>query len=756
MLVAGLRIALTAGVTVAALVPPARVTVPGLVPATATRSATAVGAAGGGAATAVGSATAVGAAGSGSSGNGAAATMTLVHAPWTVGPGQPFSVTVAVPTGATAQGLGLRIVLYSRLHTRSALSEWIGGTSVGLVRYRSSSIALSSLPAPVPGQAQLTLALSTPDDPAPSMAGATTGPARLRCSPNQPGTCGGVYPVALELTGPSGTSSTLRTELVYTYPTASPYHATSPLRLATVVPLGLPPTSGSSPSPAALTHLAREATATAVGAAAGVALTVAPEPATVVGLQASATGHGAHQALSALMAAAADPAHQVLAQGYVPVDASALVGSGLAAELGRQQARACSLLAGMHPVPGAWVSDTVVDPAAAAALAASPCEAVHQLVVPASAVTGGGCSITCASPFRVTDAVGTTLTAVEADAQLGSELTGPSTDPELSAHNLVADLSLTYFEAPGPVDPRGVVLAVPAGADLSPTEMSAVLAGVAADPVLAPVTLAQYFAQVKPGANGQPAIRRLDGSGASLPGAVARAVRSDRSAVSAYAGAAGTSKAGEQATSGLDDLLLAAESSLLRPAQQLRATGAFRSALRAQLQRITLSNGSIRLTSSTTLRVPITLASTTGFPVAGRLQVTSDKLIFTPGGDCQGISPGPAGFNGLRCAVDLSKSTNAVYVAVRARLAGDFRVAVSLLSPNGQLALVHGAITVRSLSTSVEAVVLSIAAVAVLITWWARTWWRGRRRGRHARGSGPRARGATAGARAPASAGSGR
>lgn len=703
---------------------------------------------------------AAGAAGGGSSGTDPGPGLTLLHASWTVGPGQPFTATVGVPAGSAARGMGLRIALYSPLHTRTALSEWIGGTPVGIVTYQSSTVPLASLPSPAPGEVQVTLALASPDDPAPSTAGATAGPARLDCPGGLPGTCGGVYPVSLELTGASGTVSTLGTELVFAYPPGNPYHATSPLRLATVVPLGLPPTAGdASPAPAALTQLAKEATATAAGAAAGVPLTLVPEPRTVTRLAAAGTGHGAHQASAALAAAAADPAHQVLVQGYVPVDASALVGSGLAAELGQQQARACGVLAGLHPTTGTWVSDAVVDPAAAAALSGSPCDPVHQLVVPAGSVTGYGCSITCASPFRVTAAGGATMTAVEADAQLATELTGSSADPVLRAHDLVADLSLTYYEAPTPVDPRGVVLAVPDGATVSPTEMAAVLSGVAADPVLAPVTLAQYFADVPVGANGQPAERRLDGSSAALPVAVARALRSGRSALDSFGGAVGASTAGAQAVTSLGDRLLAAESSLLRPPQQERAAAAFRSALQAQLARITLSKGSIRLTSSSTLRVPITFASTTGFPVAARLQVSSDKLLFTPGGGCRGINPGPAGFNGLRCAVDLSKPTNAVYVAIRARLGGDFRVAVSLLSPDGQLALVQGTITVRSLSTSVEAVVLSIAAVIVLLSWWARTWWRGRRRGRHSRGAAPGSPGtpgAPGGSRAPASAGSGR
>lgn len=676
-------------------------------------------------------------------GAASAPTLTLERASWTVGPGQPYSATVAVSPRSRATGYGLAVVVYRPVHTRSALALTIAGTVTSTATYRSAVLPLASLPAPAPGQVRVAVALATPGDPSPSTVGTSVGPVHLACARTRPGTCGGVYPLSLELTAPDGAVvSRVVTEIVYAYPAGSPYHATSPLRLATVMSLGLPPSSAGA---AAVGRLGRLADASVGGPAGAVPLTVVPDPSSVEQLSAvpdgSAAGHtGARAALAALDAAMSDPAHQVLVQSYVPVDPTALVDAGLQGELADQQAQACAVLAGDRPTTGAWVVGSGIDDAAATALMSSACDPVHQLVVPAGSVTGGGCSITCASPFTVTLGNGSTVTAVEADSQLGAEATAPTADPVLQAHDLVADLSLTYFEAPRSLSPRGVVLVLPPGAPVSSGEIASLLGGIGADPVLTPVTLAQYFATVPVGANGQPTSRHFDGTASALPAATVRGLRAGRADLTSLAGAVGASPAGAAALAALDDRLLTSESSQLRPPQQQQAVRAFTGALRRQLGRVSLSGGVVRLTSSSTLRVPITLASSTGYPIAGRLLVSSDKLLFTPGGSCRGVQRGPAGFNGLSCPVELSKSTNAVYVSMRARISGDFRVAVALVSPDGRLTIVRGNVTVRSLSTSVEAVVLSIAALAVLLTWWGRTSWRGRRRGRHAARS-PRARG---------------
>ncbi|MDA8269207.1 MAG: hypothetical protein M0013_12725 [Actinomycetota bacterium] len=657
----------------------------------------------------------------------------LVHQAWTVGPGQAFTATVDMSGGRASQ-LAMTVSVFSRLHTRTALSQTLSGTVRGVVRFRSDPIPLGSLPTTKSGQYQVDLALQTPDSTTRSTtAGGTApgafGPAALRCTLDQPGTCGGVYPVEIQV-GPAGdaASATLVTELVYAYPGGNPYHATSPLRVALVVPLV---TAGAASTPPTGSVAQLELLARAVTASASVPLTVVPEPAALEELGHSPSALD-RQTLAAMDAAINDPAHQALLQSYVPVDATALVNAGLTEELTDQVSRACRELGPPKTTIGTWVAGAALDDAAAAALSASTCNPVRRLVLPASSVTGGGCTITCTAPFTVNTGQGSPLTAMEADSQLASEITAPTPDPVLQAHQLLADLSLTYFEAPGSAQARGVVLAVPPGAAVSPDAITGLVRGLAVDPALTPVTLAQLFAQVPVGANGQPATRRLIAPGGTH-GLPVRALQAARSQLTAYTSAVGSTPAGQLAVTQLAGDLLRTESIDLRPVEQLHAVAAFERSLGAELGRVTLSGGVIRLTSSSVLRVPIALGSTTGFPVAGTLTVSSDKLLFTPGGQCRGIDRGPAGFSGVSCPVVLSKVTNAVYVSMRARIGGDFRVAVTLDAPAGGLALVHGQLTVRSLSTSVEAIVLSVAAGAVLLAWWVRTGWRTRRRARHGR-----------------------
>ncbi|HMK62767.1 MAG TPA: hypothetical protein VK386_04025, partial [Acidimicrobiales bacterium] len=87
------------------------------------------------------------------------------------------------------------------------------------------------------------------------------------------------------------------------------------------------------------------------------------------------------------------------------------------------------------------------------------------------------------------------------------------------------------------------------------------------------------------------------------------------------------------------------------------------------------------------------------------------------------------------CMATVNLATNAVYVDMRARVAGDFRLTVTLDSPTGGLVLASNEITVHSMSTSLVAVGLSIAAALVLLTWWGRTLRRrpSARRGAHVR-----------------------
>ncbi len=217
-----------------------------------------------------------------------------------------------------------------------------------------------------------------------------------------------------------------------------------------------------------------------------------------------------------------------------------------------------------------------------------------------------------------------------------------------------------------------------------------------------------------------------------------RAVRAARNRQIGFASAVAGSPGGAAVAQSTDDLLLAAESSLLSTHQQQAGLAGFEAVLGAQLRGLSVRSDTIRLTAGTA-SVPITLLRNTSYPVTVVVRLTSDKLRFplsrppAAGAICQPpqvqSSAGRSSFSAL-CTLD--HATNAVYVDMSARASGDFQIAVALKSPHGNLVLAGGQLTVRSLSTSAVAIALSVGAVLVLLIWWGRTVWRGKsRRGAH-------------------------
>ena len=658
-----------------------------------------------------------------------APTLTLVsQTPW-VGPGQPMVMHVQV-RGAPVSSLELTITLFDHLTSRSAFAETAAGIAVGRV-LGSATVGVSSLPADAQGALSVTVPVGSGDAPATGV-----GPlqANLDCPP---GNCGGVYPLRLQLSSGIGPATTsLITYLVY----ASPPATTQKVRLAWILPLALPtstvsaPTADTSSSP--VSRLVSLMQAMAAHPDAG--LTLQPAPVAVSAL-ASSTHQQARSALAAMQALAAQPAHQTLAGPFVPVDATALVSAGLEGELAEQLRRGQQALAPVHPTSGTWTTSAPLDQASLSALQSL---GFSRLVVPTGDVAqGAGPGLTSAAPLTLTTGRGTSLTAVESDSQLAADASsGSSGTDALAAYRMLADLALVYYEEPNDSTARGVVLDSATGTAPDPGVIDVVLGALPGDPLVSPVTLDQLFAQV-PLSTGT---RRLSSSSdtASVP---ARQIRTARARLTAF-GTSVDAAAGPVMRS-LEDRLLWSEDAGLHPAQQQQALAAFNEGLDGQLATVSIRTDTVKLTS-TAAKVPLTLVKSSGYAVSGTLEVTGDKVAFASAG---AQSPGPvchsfsvqssAERSSFTCQATIALATNAVYIDMRARVAGDFRLTVTLTSPSGGLVIASTHITVHSLSTSLVAVILSVAALLVLLGWWGRTLWR-----RH-----PAGRGAHVQRRAPSS-----
>ncbi|MDP9389049.1 MAG: DUF6049 family protein, partial [Actinomycetota bacterium] len=162
----------------------------------------------------------------------------------------------------------------------------------------------------------------------------------------------------------------------------------------------------------------------------------------------------------------------------------------------------------------------------------------------------------------------------------------------------------------------------------------------------------------------------------------------------------------------IEELLLAAEDARLRP----RARRAFLEGADDRIEGLVAqvrvpTHRSITLTARTG-EIPVTVLSTTGFPLDVQVQVASDKLDFP---------------DGAVRRVQLTRRSTTQRFSVRARTSGSFPLTVRLVSPDGGMELGTSRFTVRSTAASGVGVVLSAGAGGFLLVWWARHRARGRR-----------------------------
>jgi hypothetical protein len=565
----------------------------------------------------------------------------------------------------------------------------------------------------------------------------------------------GVFPVRIQLVDTaSGTPlGSFTTHLVYTDAPAD----TQRLRVGVALPVQVVQRASRAPSPAVL--LARPAAAlttppdAAVSAVSGTVATIATQhPAVPVTLQVSGqtvdllagTAHVSTLAQLGQLATSPD-VHQLTEAPYAPVDASALVGAGLGSELALQVARGIEVVDGAtaRPAPapsaglGPWVTGSSLDTATVTTLVA---DGFRQVVVPASSLSSVPADGSTTQPFLLDGARGAQVAAMASDDDLSARFTSDPGNPVLAAHQLVAELAQLYYERPNGITPRAVLAVAPASWSDNPAFVDALLGSLDGNPVVQAVTTSQAFALFPVPTACRTGCRAIGvGGGSGLPAA---AIRAQRIRVNGFADAAvGARPLAQQ----LGDLVLGGEAQALRPAQQSDVVANAGLAVDAQLGQLAVEGDqTITLTASSGL-VPVTVVSGAGYPVSGSLALSSDKLLF-PNGETQWT----------RAVVLLPRQSNVVYVRVRTRTSGAFRLDVSLWSPDGTLHLGAGQLSVRSTSSSVVGVILTVGAIGVLAVWWFRTSMRRRAARRAEGGDGPLGDGVVDGTdTAPAATGTG-
>jgi hypothetical protein len=650
--------------------------------------------------------------------------LTILSQSSTVSPSQPLFDLQLRASGSSvpAADLGVTVAVYSCLSSVSAFDQSVSassGPSGTPISSTPSPLPVSGLPAVGGGGFDLSMPVVVGGGDAGTSSGGFT--IDLTSASDQ---CGlypsGVYPVRVDLVNTTDKQviAGITTHLVY----ADAAAGTQKLRVAIVLPVQIAPVPATAPATASL--LARPgaaldppSAAAVAGASAlvaaldspthsGVAVTLEVSPQTVAALAESG-----HQSLvNALAALGATPSvHQFASTSFTPVNAATLVDAGLSSELAAQVSRGTQTLAAAIHQPsaagaglGAWITNDALDPTTLTQLSS---DGFNQVILPAGSISSSSPTDgSTAEPFPLAGTRGTTMTAMASNADLASRFTGPSSDPVLAAHQLVAELSQIYYEKPNDTTPRAVVAVAPNDWVPDPAFVTALLGALAGNPIIQPVTASGLFDAVGAPIPCRDGCRLVGGAtGTQLPVA---AIRSQRQRINGFASAAPSAR---DLSDDLGDLVLTGESELLRPATQARVLDNAGSALDAQLTQFAVGDQTITLTSNRA-SVPISIESSASYPVVASMTLTSDQLLFAA-----------TRTNQLTVPIPLHGHTNIVDVTVQSRGSGVSKVDVSVRSPAGGLQLSSGEVEVRSTATSVVGIVLSLGAVVVLVVWWIRT-----------------------------------
>ena len=607
-----------------------------------------------------------------------------------VGRGEVFRLGLTADDGGR-DGLEVTVGVHRPVTSRTEFQRTLDGRIKGSA-FKTTSATLFELRPQEEAVFRVELPLQDPDQP--------RDPTRLSLRGS------GVYPVRVELSEEGGGDvlSSFVTHLVYVQdPIDGPE-----LALAWVAPVHAPPGRQSDG-----TRRLPPATASALAVLANelerrpdLPFTLAPTPETLDSL-APGSRAADPETLARLGRVAQAPGRQLLASTYVPVTLSTLTGALQdegTAQLAAGNERLRALL-GLRPDSQTRL---VEGPISEVGLARLREQQVEHVVVPEDELAPiAGQRVTLTLPYELSARQGRRVEAASADPALAAHFRSRG-GAVLSAHRLLADLAVLYFDFPG--RSRGVVAVPPRSWVPNAAFLAAFLDGLASSPIVRPVTLAEYFELPHATSDrGRTLVRVPRQDGRPTPVVPVGTIRSARLRLDAFGDIL---TADQSIYARIERTLLIAPSLDLRPAQRTAYARGAIDQVDAQLRGIHgPPDRSITLTARRG-RIPVTVQKDVAYPVRIVLRVASDQLQF------------PAGSSR---SIELTRRNTTELFTVQARSSGAFPLTVTLESPDGRLVLASSRFTVRSTAASGVGVVLSIGAGAVLLVWWARSVLRPRR-----------------------------
>jgi hypothetical protein len=452
-----------------------------------------------------------------------------------------------------------------------------------------------------------------------------------------------------------------------------------------------------------------------------VPVTIAAAPRTLDSLLAS---RAQDRETLASLAEAVARGSEALPSTYSGQSVGSLVEAGLSDEADRQVAAGLATISGIlgNPVTSStWLTLGATSPANVAGLLDRQ---MTGLIAPDADLSSLPTSVTYttfALPTGLDFPGAQGVTAMAIDPGITADFTR-QTNNVLNANQILAELAMIQMESPG--IQRGIVVAPPAGWSPPSQIYSTLLAGLAGNPLLQPVTARNLLAQV-PHANLTRQITSSDPNPAgdaqlTNDASLVRQARSQLSAIDSM-----TPVAAAQ-VSKLEKRLFVAESPGLGEADRQVLLESIALAAQSVTHGISLpSSSSITLTSPHS-SIPLTVLSNPVLHAHVRLTLISQRLIFQPftppNGSCVIISTSTES-----CQLVLAAENTTIKVPVQTRASGVFPLDVTLSSADGSLTIAHNQDTVTSTAISGVGIVLISLAVVSLAVWWIRDLRRGRR-----------------------------
>jgi hypothetical protein len=443
--------------------------------------------------------------------------------------------------------------------------------------------------------------------------------------------------------------------------------------------------------------------AQAVASASGVPLTLAPGPETLESWTGAVEGDP-RLGTGLTAARAALNANQVLSSPYVPIDIPALINGGLGGQVGAEMARGTDTLSTLLERP----PENRVDPRTALVrpfdnptLTQLLGSNVDRIIVSGDSLQPVDSQFTHAQPFML-ESQGASATGIATDPEITALLTGDDA-PALRAQQFLAALSVVAMEQPNLA--RGVAVVNPNDWSAPASLLAAALAGLSGHPLLEPVNVDQFIAEVPPEDNGgAPLVRAPEPVAPGQPPVTANAFAEAQARLGAFQSLVGP--ADPRIARGNRALLTALASAWESPAQRQRARdelGVIYASVDDVLSQIRVPVGSTITLTAREGEIPVTFLNETDQTLRVKVRLESDKLFFPDGDERE---------------VELPPRSTTIGINVESRASGTSALELTVTSVDEQLTIQSTRVRVRSTVVSGVGVFLTVGASLFLALWW--------------------------------------